>query len=500
MEKDERVEKMGASIIRYLPLGGLVAALLVCMDGVHVLLPLLPDSGFALSFFVATVASIIVLCLLYTIYGAFTGQRRPASAAWLRFGGVLAAVGFAVAWPLSDVGFPRVLADVCGMACGFGIAAVSLAWCLSLSRLPERLLLRSLSVACMAAGAVKVLIVLLPLFADSRFSGLAVQAILPLALLVSTFAPTQQTAEADVTEAAEKDSAAAAALAVPDDEPAVEGRKEPLPEQARGMLGRNWVIVCGFLLSVTVAAGVWNPLLAQGATGWGVPDTSDSVIGFLLGAVLLLVAVWLLRDETVRILYLVLPLVCVASMVLVWFMRSWGETSGVFSFAPMGFSAAVCGCLHLSRLSSEVRNGLSPMFVYGLFIALAAGVFLVWFGIWPQLGPDGASSADLGFKVIYLVAVAVQMVVLTQRQPVLASKAADIVLSEVCRDLTARFAFSARESEVLFYLIQGRSYAYIAEQQFVSINTIKTHAKRIYAKTGVHSKQELLDLVHNNRG
>ena len=30
---------------------------------------------------------------------------------------------------------------------------------------------------------------------------------------------------------------------------------------------------------------------------------------------------------------------------------------------------------------------------------------------------------------------------------------------------------------------------------FVSENTTKTHVKNIYRKTGVHSKQELMDLV-----
>jgi DNA-binding CsgD family transcriptional regulator len=74
------------------------------------------------------------------------------------------------------------------------------------------------------------------------------------------------------------------------------------------------------------------------------------------------------------------------------------------------------------------------------------------------------------------------------------------VLSEVCGDLTERFSLSVRESEILYYLIQGRSYAYIAERQFVSINTVKTHVKRIYAKTGAHSKQDLLNLVHSDRG
>jgi len=35
------------------------------------------------------------------------------------------------------------------------------------------------------------------------------------------------------------------------------------------------------------------------------------------------------------------------------------------------------------------------------------------------------------------------------------------------------------------------------EKLFISKNTVKTHVKNIYAKTGVHSQQELIDFVLN---
>ena len=46
-------------------------------------------------------------------------------------------------------------------------------------------------------------------------------------------------------------------------------------------------------------------------------------------------------------------------------------------------------------------------------------------------------------------------------------------------------------------IAQGRSKAYIAEALFLSENTVRTHAKNVYAKLGVHSKQELIDLAQN---
>lgn len=52
-----------------------------------------------------------------------------------------------------------------------------------------------------------------------------------------------------------------------------------------------------------------------------------------------------------------------------------------------------------------------------------------------------------------------------------------------------------REREVLGLLAQGRDLAYICERLCLSRNTVKGYQKAIYAKLGVHSKQELIDLL-----
>ena len=59
------------------------------------------------------------------------------------------------------------------------------------------------------------------------------------------------------------------------------------------------------------------------------------------------------------------------------------------------------------------------------------------------------------------------------------------------------FELSERETEVALLIAQGRSKAYIAEALYLSENTVRTHAKNIYAKLDVHSKQELIDLLQN---
>ena len=79
------------------------------------------------------------------------------------------------------------------------------------------------------------------------------------------------------------------------------------------------------------------------------------------------------------------------------------------------------------------------------------------------------------------------------------SSTAGQIIQEPEPDATIRivtdFKLSAREAEVLGYLGKGRSVPYMREAMVLSKSTIETHIKHIYAKTGVHSKQELLDLI-----
>lgn len=42
---------------------------------------------------------------------------------------------------------------------------------------------------------------------------------------------------------------------------------------------------------------------------------------------------------------------------------------------------------------------------------------------------------------------------------------------------------------------EGRSASYISDALGISFNTVRTHIRHVYEKMGVHSKQELIDLV-----
>lgn len=80
-------------------------------------------------------------------------------------------------------------------------------------------------------------------------------------------------------------------------------------------------------------------------------------------------------------------------------------------------------------------------------------------------------------------------------RPSATSEPAVDALEGRCAETSAAFGLTPRESEILSLLAHGRNAAYIQEKLVLSRNTVKTHVQNIYAKLGVHSQQELIDVV-----
>lgn len=68
-------------------------------------------------------------------------------------------------------------------------------------------------------------------------------------------------------------------------------------------------------------------------------------------------------------------------------------------------------------------------------------------------------------------------------------------IAERCQELGKRHHLTPREIEIFELLARGRNGSFIMEHFVVSRNTAKSHIKHIYTKLGVHSQQELIDLV-----
>ena len=68
---------------------------------------------------------------------------------------------------------------------------------------------------------------------------------------------------------------------------------------------------------------------------------------------------------------------------------------------------------------------------------------------------------------------------------------------QLVEEIAGQYGLTKRETEVAALLLEGRSLRHIQNALFISEGTAKTHAKHIYAKLNVRTKQELIDLFKN---
>mgnify|MGYP000858030165 CR=1 FL=1 len=57
------------------------------------------------------------------------------------------------------------------------------------------------------------------------------------------------------------------------------------------------------------------------------------------------------------------------------------------------------------------------------------------------------------------------------------------------------YQLTERENQIVDLLLKGRTYKMIAEELFLSENTVKTHIRNIYSKLNIQSKTELIKLI-----
>ncbi len=72
-------------------------------------------------------------------------------------------------------------------------------------------------------------------------------------------------------------------------------------------------------------------------------------------------------------------------------------------------------------------------------------------------------------------------------------------LAGVARFVATEHGLTQRESEVMLLLVAAKTRRAICEELTVSPDTVKTHVRAVYRKLGVHSQQELIDLVVRER-
>lgn len=165
------------------------------------------------------------------------------------------------------------------------------------------------------------------------------------------------------------------------------------------------------------------------------------------------------------------------------------------------------------------RSNVPAYLLFGaLFAAEGVGIFVgTWYGL---AVIDGVTAANvMNESLLFFVAVLLVAMVVgfnprwsffrmsprwSGRDDKAEGGAADststaddisALFAQQAEELRATYGLSNRETEVAELLLAGRSRPYIRDELIISLNTVHAHARNIYAKCGVHSQQEFMDLL-----
>lgn len=144
---------------------------------------------------------------------------------------------------------------------------------------------------------------------------------------------------------------------------------------------------------------------------------------------------------------------------------------------------------HRRRLDPYAFMALSMLFIR---LFSAAGIVV------------GASVSSLNepssFKTMLVVAIGlyllsmVLLLMLRGRNGKASWESGEEAFNRTASILSQKHRLTERETDILKHIARGRTAAYIGQELYLSPHTVRCHMKSIYAKLGVHSKQELIDL------
>lgn len=191
---------------------------------------------------------------------------------------------------------------------------------------------------------------------------------------------------------------------------------------------------------------------------------------------------------------------------------------------PMPFMDAtgkiVCCCIlflafipqaitNINAVAENVRlYGLAPVRSFAgsrvvNIVGLAIGNTMGFFAYGRGLG-QGASNSLIVLLVLLFVLIVLAAFLFKDRYPSEAAVRNDYSHDDGhlswkmrCNILAKRIGLSPRQSEVLLLLSRGHNTKYIEEQLVISNHTAKSHIYSIYQKAGVHSKQEIIEMIEN---
>ena len=483
------------AILAILGLGLLTASNLMLLNGFS---PATAPAGSAEGTGAATFASVFHIGELLAFAGGMAASgvalalvgRRRSPLPWLPLlltGGAFAFIGLAALWMKQGIDPANLTipdALLCGAPIGAGNGLLFALWARVFDVLSPRAAVMG-SVAAVGLGIAASTLVPLTLgHAHQVETWMTIQLGTCLAAAGALRKETPSNTEDDAGASAHAAPAAASADTAP---PSTLGRA------TKGSRAEDRLAVLGLALFLFVLGVYWRSF----STAIFYSELLEGVVA--LGAAALIAgASLLLRGRPRSVFRIVLPLGAVLLLA-----DPFLSFDGARPMAPSGASWTVCLVVFLAtgydavfaRTGDTSRTIRTAGAAQALWSAgLLAGVL------------SGEVTDPYGFKLVVTVVMVLFLAALlisythhpadetrSATAPALASEPATPTAEDIVRCAADAYHLSAREAEVLGYLIQGRGEAYIAEALFISVSTVKTHRKNIYRKMNLGGREELLD-------
>lgn len=416
------------------------------------------------------------------------GSRAPA---WIGLAcSVAGALVFAVR-PGPSVSIGSMPVEASGVVVGVGFSLVFFAWLERCRSIEEPHFFPTVSSALFVCGVACGLVSALPLRGALALSG----AFLLAATVLCAHAPLKRSDEA----AEKRDDAKAASRA------AEGGLGEPpsILERVRRAAALVWKPLLGTCICAFVIGFTWDTDLLGVPLNNPAMLASEKVVGFAVSAVLLLALAGTRPRDRIEpvLLYVVLPFALFSFIVRPYFLGSDLPPAALMAIGvvrEMGF-ALFFTAAWFALCSAPKASLLSPGFLFGVFASLCSLSLLLGFGGAYVLG-SAINMAGAILFVAYLIAIVAMSTIdaRNSRKP-LSAQDVEAFLEERAEAIGDEYGLTPREREILLHLSRGHSYASIADRLFISENTLRTHARNIYRKVGVGSREGLINLIHTNK-
>lgn len=144
-----------------------------------------------------------------------------------------------------------------------------------------------------------------------------------------------------------------------------------------------------------------------------------------------------------------------------------------------------------SKRKTEIRQQKLLQFsliVYGAFLIRSVGVLFVFEGIW-ILGVILLIYFISNFIPVFYLKLRIDQIFI----PIKAEHASQ----EKIDFMHKKFKITKREKQIVEEICLGKTNQQIADELFISLQTVKDHTHRIYSKIGINSRMQLVQMINS---